>query len=70
MTEGLQQAKRIKEPTDLGIKIGTPEEVFWTDVKKKCETLIEQCRHEVLIQKHILELAEDMIEIEKPKLKK
>ena len=54
---------------DLGVKIGTKEEVFWTGVKKKCEELIKQCEHEILIQGNILKFAEEKIAEEKQKLK-
>ena len=59
-----------KEPKDLGIKIGTEEEVFWRGVKKKCEDMLAQCKHEIVIQETILKLATEMIKIEEPKLKK
>ena len=59
----------MKEPKDLGIKIGTPEEVFWTDLKKKCEEMIAQCNHEIAIQEHILPFVNAKIDEEKAKMK-
>ena len=58
-----------KEPKDLGVKIGTPEQVFWKDVKKKCEEMIEQIKHETIIQEHILKLCEKKILVEEQKIK-
>ena len=44
-------------------------EVFWTGLKDKCEDTIRQCTFEIEIQRHILELAEKRIALEKEKLK-
>lgn len=51
----------INEPEDLGVKIGTKEEKFWTDTKKKAEEEIEQCNHMIEIDKEIIKLAEKRI---------
>ncbi len=56
-----------KIPEDLGVKIGTPEEVFWTGVKNKCEGLVDQCKHEITIQEHLIKLADSKILEEKSK---
>ena len=32
----------MRVPKDLGIKIGTPEEVLWTKVKDESKVLIKQ----------------------------
>ena len=40
---------------DLGIKVGTPEEAFWTTIEK-------QARTDVLAAKHQIELSELIIE--------
>ena len=48
----------------IDVKIGSPEEVFWDGVKKKCNEMVEQCEHEIEIQKHILKLAEKKIKEE------
>ena len=50
-----------KIPEDLGIKIGTKEEKFWTDVKEKATTMVEQSEHEIIIQKHIIKLCDEKI---------
>jgi len=56
-------------PEDLGLKIGTHEEVFWTDIKKKMEEGIKNAEHEIEINKHVLKLAEARIAEESEKLK-
>lgn len=50
---------------DLKIKIGTPEEAFWTSVMKKCDEMIEQSKHEIVIQEEILKLSQKKLEEEK-----
>lgn len=49
---------------DLGIKVGTKDEVLWTELKKKTETYIESIEKEIKVQKAILELANQKIDIE------
>ena len=46
---------------DLGIKIGTKEEVIWTKVKKEAELLIEQSEESLIIQREMLKLAEKKV---------
>lgn len=55
-------------PKDLGVKIGTPEEAFWTDVKNKCDEMIKQCKHEEEIQGVLSKYADKKIEAEKGKV--
>jgi len=46
------------EEKELGLKIvENPEEAFWKGVEEKSNKAIEQCRHEIIIQKSILNLA-------------
>ena len=59
----------MKVPKDLGIKIGTPEEVLWTKVKDESKVLIKQSEDNLIIQREILKLAEAKITEEKEKLK-
>ena len=59
----------IAEPEDLGIKIGTNEEVIWTQTKREAEGLIRQSENNLIIQKAILILAEGKIAEEQAKLK-
>lgn len=53
---------------DLGIKIGTKEEVIWTKVKKEAEILIEKFEESLIIEKEMLKLANRRIDEEKAKL--
>jgi len=59
----------MKEPKDLGVKIGTKEQVFWNDLKTKMDDGIMNAEKEIEINKHVLILAEKKIEEEKEKLK-
>ncbi|KKN18389.1 hypothetical protein LCGC14_0956400 [marine sediment metagenome] len=54
---------------DLGIKIGTPEEVFWTDAKRKLENSILMYTESLKGDKLMLDLANSRIEEEKAKFK-
>lgn len=56
-----------KEPEDLGIKIGTLREVWWTDVKNKCEKAILDSREAILADEHMLILANQIIKEEEAK---
>ena len=58
-----------KTEADLGVKIGTPEEVIWTNVMKEAEVLIEQSKNNLIVQEALLKLAKEKIEEEKNKLK-
>lgn len=59
----------MKEPKDLGVKMGTHEEVFWKALKKKSEEDIKNALREIEINKHILILADTRIAEEKEKFK-
>lgn len=52
---------------DLGIKIGTTEEVFWTDLKKKSEQSIIDCKHEIVVAENLIKLAKEKLLLEKRK---
>lgn len=58
-----------KLPKDLGLKMGTKDEVMWTQVAKEAKTLIQQSAQSLKIQNAILLMAEDKIEEEKEKFK-
>ena len=64
----MSKQPQIKEPKDLGIKIGTADEVLWTSVKKEAEILIEQSKNNLIIQTEMLKLAEQKIAEEKKKM--
>ena len=59
----------MKEPKDLGVKVGTEEEVLWTKVRDESTDLIRQNKNNMIIQEAILKLAEKKISQEKQKLK-
>ena len=59
----------IKVPKDLGIKIGTKEEVFWTDVKRKMEESILMYTESLIGEKAMLKIANRRIAEEKEKFK-
>ena len=59
----------MKEPKNLGIKIGSKSQVLWDKVKKEAEILIEQSEDNLIIQKEMLKLANLKIAIEKEKFK-
>jgi len=54
---------------DLGIKIGTKTQQIWEAVKKNTTQSIENIERELIIQKAIIELAEQKIAQEIEKLK-
>ena len=60
--------KEMKEALK-SVKIGTPEEVFWTDAKRKLENSIVQYTESLLADKLTLELAKKRIAEEKAKFK-
>ena len=50
------------EDKKIGLKIAEDsEEKFWTDMKKKCEDILKQCGHEIIIQSRIKSLAEEKL---------
>jgi len=59
----------MKIPKDLGLKLGTKDEVLWTDVKKECQSIIEGCEKTLIFQNEVLKLAEKRILEEKAKMK-
>ena len=59
--------KKPKLPKDLGIKIGTPREVLWTNVKKNALMAIKQNKNEIEIQEELLKVAKNKILLEQRK---
>ncbi len=57
-----------RQPKDLGLKIGSHEEVVWARVRDEAKQLIEQSKDNLIIQNAMLTLAEEQIEIEKKKM--
>lgn len=50
-----------KDKKDLGVRIGSPDQKLWEDVKKEALVLIEQSEKNLKIQKAILKLADSKI---------
>ena len=46
------------------IKIGTKEEVYWTEILKKMKSNVENYKHEIVISNQIMKLAQLKIKIE------
>jgi len=59
--------QEIKEPADLGVKVGTKLEVLWTRIKTESLALIEQSENNLIIQREVLAVAERIIAEEKAK---
>ena len=57
----------MTETDNLDVKIGTKAEALWTKVKEESESLIKQSEDNLIIQKAMLQLAEDNIKAEQSK---
>lgn len=57
--------KNPKIPKDLGVKIGTKDQVIWEGVAKEARVLIQQSENNLIIQRAMLQLAEQKIAEEK-----
>ena len=59
----------MKEPKDLGIKIGSKDEAMWTEFRDKVKTEIAANEKAMKVNKAILDMAEQKIDLEKEKFK-
>lgn len=59
----------MKEPKDLGVKIGTEEEKAWRDLQKRTEDDTKMYYRQIEVNKAILSLCAVKIEQEKRKFK-
>lgn len=59
--------RTLREPKDLGIKVGTKVEAFWEGIKSNCEEQIIQMGQGLKIVESNLKLAKDRILLEKRK---
>lgn len=59
----------MKEPKDLGLKMGNKKEVFWRDLKLKLETNILNAEESLLADRAVLKLAEKRIKEEQENFK-
>ena len=55
------------EDEELGIKIGTPDEAFWTDIKEKTERDIEILRKQLKYDEAVLEMCAFRLSLEAKK---
>jgi len=60
----------MKEPKDLGLKMGTPEEVEWTKIRDAAKLELGQNKRAILLGEVIIKFAEKKITEEKEKFKK
>ena len=58
-----------KIPEDLGVKIGSIEEIAWKNILDKTTETIAQLKREIIINKAIGDKAKKMISEEKQKFK-
>lgn len=59
----------MKEPKDLGVKMGTKEEASWKIVLKQAEELVIKGKTDLEINEMIVELAQKRITEEKERFK-
>lgn len=55
-------SKKIKIPADLGIKLISPEEELWTNIKKGAEKNILQAHADIEVGEVLVELANKKLE--------
>jgi len=55
-------------PEDLGVKVGTDEEIIWNEAIKDTKEVIKNLKKGLLINEAILEMAEKKAESEKLKV--
>lgn len=61
--------KKHKIPKDLGLKIGTPTEILWTQVKDNLKGQIKLATEQTLVNKELLLVAERKIKEEQRRAK-
>lgn len=59
--------KITEMPKDLKVKIGTPLEVLWTNVKKQTEIQIQKLENDLIVNKELLKAAKNRILLEQRK---
>ena len=50
------------EDKELGLKVASPEEAIWTNVKEEAEALIKQSENNLIVQKALKQLASEKLE--------
>lgn len=59
-----------KIPSNLGVKIGSKLEAFWTQVRDAAKEALTTAEHSALLQRDVLKIAEHRIREEHDKFKK
>lgn len=54
-----------KPPSELKVRIGSPAEAMWRDVRDEARSLLEQSRRNQVIQEAIMLLAEQKMGLER-----
>lgn len=57
-------------PKDLGVKIGSKLEAFWTQVRDEAEKGVLNAEHTLLLQREVVAIAKRNTLIEREKFKK
>ena len=65
--DSVETMELVEGTEDLGLKIGTKEEAFWTEIKDKTEKEIETLEKMLKFNKAILDMARFRINDEKMK---
>jgi len=58
----------LKEPEDLGLKVGTKKEASWTEIKDKCKQRVFDNEINIIVDEAVIALAEKKIQEEKGKV--
>ena len=56
-----------RRPQKIDVKIGTPEEAMWTNVRDRIKASISGMEKQIMVDKKFLEVAESELEKEKQK---
>jgi len=59
----------MKEPKNLGIKIGSKEEIEWKKIKDTQEEVLRNSKINIKVAENVLKLAEEQIDLEKERFK-
>ncbi len=60
-----EQEKKLHEPKDLGLKIGSKEEAAWTLIRNNAINEMEESKRTIILDELIIKEAEQRIEKEK-----
>lgn len=57
----MSQIESLANSPDLGIKIGSKEEAYWSDMRDKALGIVEALEKELKLNKAILEMCDDKV---------